>query len=328
MFRTVAIILTFASLLFAASPESPEERAFRQKYCGPALEAFLKSQRALFAEGAYEPHVFRALEAALLARQSHGGPVPIRRAAKDAEFEAQWPKTNPISVADYGSEASPIPAREVKVGTRIAGYDISSGGKDYFFRPIRRTSTELDQLEVRKRYAADRVNELLGIEASSKSWWGTLNGQLGLVSERVYGEKNEGRHEGKLIAKLLKEGKLDGRSLSEAMAFTFLILDPDGTIQNARVDEEKKIKTFDHNMAFNNIFPNNDGESRKISALGRTLPQKYTRRFIEGIERLTPEVVIRELGDYLTVNERDSLLFQREVILQDIRLRGAQAVFP
>lgn len=60
---------------------------------------------------------------------------------------------------------------------------------------------------------------------------------------------------------------------------------------------------------------------------GHTLPHYYTRRFIKGLLALTPEVVQRQLVDWLTPGEMALLFFNRDVILTDIKRRGWDCVW-
>lgn len=160
----------------------------------------------------------------------------------------------------------------------------------------------------RKEMAASKLNQIMGLDTVPATEFRRHGKYLGAWSEFVVGLRDE-------------EQIVDQISLFEVSAFEFLIANRDIHDGNYLISNGE-IRVFDHDSAFWGDF------SFGIDwPIGHTLPHYYTRRFIKGLLALTPEVVQRQLVDWLTPGEMALVFFNRDVILTDIKRRGWDCVW-
>lgn len=133
------------------------------------------------------------------------------------------------------------------------------------------------------------------------------------------------------------EGKIETESLLDAMASSYLLGLGDAHRGNFKVDHLGHVRGYDFEPVLENLDTKASFQSlrdyarkdyfRYLFKLNWLLPPKYTKKFVEGLQRLTPQAVESKWSNILTTNEIRSLLLRREIILEDIRERGSTAVF-
>jgi hypothetical protein len=269
-----------------------------------------------------DPQLRAALDA-VLARYSQTGVVE----PKLIDLSEPNNKRDPHAVNFYNFRDL-LKVREVIKSDKTE--DLSLDGKvikvsvtptrDVYFRPIALSQNFYPERAPRKTIAASILNQMLKLNTVARSFWGQVNDQYGSISEAVLGQKYS-------IAKK----QVDPKSFSNAMAFEFLVANADGVERNFYVDAKGQVQVFDHDLAFmiGLVKSKVDRSEDEIIAstdalLGIRLPERYTRELHGALLKLKRSQLDRQLEYLLSYDERDAIMFRRDIILADIELRGSQ----
>ena len=221
---------------------------------------------------------------------------------------------------EIGSMDRPIPIRPVNARNPEVMV-IEVDGQKKFFRP-QQADGEMDEentpQKAARTLAAARLNQAMGLNTVPKTKWARVNGRLGSLSDVAPGKELR-----KPIQTYINKGKIDSESLSNLKAFEFLVANVDGVIRNVHLDQEGKLKMFDHDFAFAEGLIDHKNGAFKITewekVAGDDLPDFYTQEFINGVERLTPQKIKRSMQYLLSQEEIDGIIFRRKIILNDIQ---------
>lgn len=185
------------------------------------------------------------------------------------------------------------------------------------FRPILTKEQEelyfMSYEKVRRTFAATALNNLMGLTIVPDSRFVRTPDNWGVASAIA---------KGTTMQKTSKLKDLDADSVSEVMAFEFLVGNQDTLIENFFVDSDRKLISVDHDLGFVSRvapFPKSESVERLV---GSTLPDRYTARFIKALQESTPDRIRSALSPHLTSYEVESVLFRRDILLKDISRRG------
>lgn len=178
--------------------------------------------------------------------------------------------------------------------------------------PEKNVFFSLAPMRVRKVWAGAHLAQLLGVEIVAKSQAIKIGSELGIWSEFIPNALKEPR-----------DFRKDPR-VSDALAFEFLVGQYDVVADNYRLQEKHGgLRLVDHDLAFWHLIPVPASSSKEdeIPIVGRVLPDQYSVEFISGLRALTPDRIQSEFSKHLSPGEIQSLIFRREVILEDYQLR-------
>lgn len=169
-----------------------------------------------------------------------------------------------------------------------------------------------------------------------------IDGQLYIVSDFI-------AHLDEDLEPEIDFSELEPKKLSNALVLQFLVADWDLVFTNVKrqhkpgeeelfspgwkntlrlqdSDGDKRLMFFDYDVAFfGGVIPHQEDSNTRF--LGSSLPEKYTPEMIEALKNLTKEALTRQLGGVLSPFEIDNIIFRRDIILEDIRLRSGSAHF-
>ncbi|MBT3984064.1 MAG: hypothetical protein HOE90_22100 [Bacteriovoracaceae bacterium] len=118
---------------------------------------------------------------------------------------------------------------------------------------------------------------------------------------------------------------IDPQKMSDTKAFSFLLGDSDGSVSNFHITPDGGVVRFDFDQDFAVGILDT---SRAVSfPIGRTLPEKYTQKFITSLSSLEPSTIRSRFTDLLTEEEIEFVIYRREMILEDVENKGTQAFF-
>ncbi len=310
-----------------------------------------------------QPTLRAAAEAVIYGRLKKGNPpvpnlagYPTDSSTHIEKFQGRIPET-----VSYGSEQSPVPILALgltaklmvitttdgqtyvrdrndnfreEFGARFDSAQRPSGELadvqwvllptgDKYFRPM---DGDVGSAKSGRTMAASTVAEELKMNTIPRAAWGRVNGRLGSISDEAPGKPPR-----KNLKKLLAEGTIDRKSAYNCISVEFLVGNLDGTKQNLRLDSDGTLRVIDHDFAFaQGLAPvkNSDMMADPDELLvGPELPDFYTREFIANLRRWTARKIEQKLKNLITKVEVDGVIFRREIILTDVKLRP-QAIFP
>ncbi len=201
-------------------------------------------------------------------------------------------------------------------------YEIQTPSGKQYFRPLNLglTAPEGPQ-RARKTLAAHRVNRRLRLKVFPKTKWAMFEGKVGSLSEAAEGKEPE-----RTLEALQAAGLANAASVSNTIAFEFLIGDFDGRKENMRVDTAGNVQVYDPDHAFTHGLVNFKAAEPLLA--GAHLPEKYTPEFVKALRTLDIGKMRRDLEYLLSEAEIEGIVFRREIILRDLERRGASAVWP
>ncbi len=171
---------------------------------------------------------------------------------------------------------------------------------------------------VRKALAASVLNQLLGIDVVPLTVMAKINEKLGALSHEA-----PGKNPTEDLEALANSGKAEPNSVSDAMAFGFLIGETDGLSHNIHIDDRGRVRLFDQDLAFTPGFvtrndPDPLGYELAGEPVGVALPSFYTDKFQNRLRRLSPANIRRKLEYYLSEAEIEAVILRREILLKAI----------
>lgn len=264
---------------------------------------------------------FPALLEVLAAWRGRGDEVPTTFTPAAGRTNVDWATAVPREgLARFGSAEAPVKLEPVPrhEGTQRMTVD----GREYFVR-------DPTQARGRSRFVASDMNEFMGLSTVPRSRFALVNGELRLVSEASPGSPADSRgNAGRTLMAEVAGGRLRRDALYDAWGFEFLVSQTDGTSANYHITPDGRLEVFDHDLALFLALPAYDRTVLGTSLLGRSVPPRYTARFLEGLRRLTPEAVRERWGRFLSDNEVRGILFRRDILLADAARRGPAALLP
>lgn len=286
-------LFLFASAGFAADPLPPwclklyEELAAKAALYNPARD------RGRFSlELSLEPHVKAAFDQTLEAWKAQGKPPPLENYPPEGliAFAKAWLKSLENLAREsrrIGSVERPYPTRDVKKTRAIS---LNEGGRTKYF------VAATDDAALNHRYLAGALSQAMGLETVPPGEFVYLNGRLGYLVERAPGKGFVSGNQGDRVLQMMRDGKIREDSFADGQAFEFLINNGDAHAGDLRVDSEGKLRMFDHDSAFGYTMLSAQRHTRHSTALGWTLPERYSRRFVDGIRAMT-EAKVHALAD-------------------------------
>lgn len=238
----------------------------------------------------------------------------------DVDFELFWNRKiekASNSFPSYGTAQGPLPLSRVgsPMGSTVYRVQLKDGNIAYF-RPL--VAEGFRSSVARHTIAVAHVRQLLGLETVPRSGLVKVNGFIGVLSREA---------PGRIPAKKYRYLKpfLNQRNLSDVEVFEFLVGNADAHNRNFNIDRNRTIQVFDHDMTFvKGVLPLLNLSNVPF---GRTLPKKYRREVINKLHALTPKKLRKELSMHLNSQEIEGVLLRREVILEDVAIRGESAFF-
>lgn len=262
----------------------------------------------------------RALEKVLSARLTKNSLPPLNQAISetkgpgDTAFLAGAQKLRlEIEIAHVEMEDAGDDTEDV--------FALQDQGKDYYFRPIHGGFSTATQ--PRKTMATSALNQAMNLSTVPRSRWAKVNNELGSLSDAAPGIPfNQIRQFRDVLSQLAEHYP---EILSDLMAFEFLIGNKDAVRRNTMIDNQNVIvKVFDHDNAFlAGLVPikGENSEDQSEVLFGVNLPETYTANFVERLKALTPPKLKALLSPFLSEAEIEGVMFRREIILEDIKLR-------
>lgn len=268
-----------------------------------------------------QPHLRRALEIVLNKRLARNAIPPIGEPISETK----------ISPDTAFTKAAPLRKPEVVFPGTVDWEDAGAGiedvfrvqhdGATYFFRPIWggfNTGTQ-----ARKTMAASALNQALKLTTMPRARWSEVNEELGALSDEATGIPFTRLRDYKSILGQLTQ--YYPHLLADLGAFEFLIGNLDAVRRNTMIDTDQLVlSVFDHDNAFIAGLVAVRGptaEDQREILFGVDLPEQYTAHFVAGLKELTAAKIKALLSPYLSQTEIDGVLFRREIILEDLKLR-------
>jgi hypothetical protein len=148
----------------------------------------------------------------------------------------------------------------------------------------------------------------MGLDVAPRSRIVRIGDQLGVASEFVEGVPRVSSRMG------------SASSVDELAAFEYLLGNGDAHGNNIRIDSGGHARSFDHAMAFMPYLATDSGVLARN--LGSVPPQTYSPRVLAALRGLTRETLVREIGQFVTEAQIDTLLFRRDLMLRAAELRA------
>ena len=199
---------------------------------------------------------------------------------------------------------------------------------------MRRVSDARDDEELwsaRRSFMASLVDAAFGYNVIPDTKIARLNGKTAVVADYVEGsmvvdQRNQRATE--YLAKKIRSGALDQKSLWIAQAILFLVGNDDSDGTNLMVTANGSMVHVDQGIAFSfgsTISP----ESRMLDSLplGHVLPERYSRRFIKQLVSKDSDFFDDLLFDHASEEELRRIKYRRRLILADVELRGEGVFF-
>lgn len=248
----------------------------------------------------------------VIQRMKRNSPIDVITASDDTAIKAQltfsmgW-------INKFEKIAPPSPDSDpITLGSRLAGstsqvYEMYFREQPFVFRPVSQHYDHGDSARVARRtWAAALLNAHMGLHTVPPAFLLKMHLQWGVVSEFITG-------------KMPHVDFMNDDICTDTHVFEFLIGNSDAALYNARVDPSGHIVVFDHDKAFHPSVIDFVGAYAR--SLGSTLPTHYTAHFYEQLQALTPELLTELLQDHLAKHELAGIIYRREIILADIKLR-------
>jgi hypothetical protein len=251
---------------------------------------------------------------------------PTRRHSLSSSFQIAWvkylrQKMQPVLI---GTEENPVPLKKLSGMGQV--YELNYDGKRRVFRGIYDAIDTVEALEVRNSVAGSLLNDYFELSVVPKNAPAIVNGQVGVIRDYIEGwnfHKSTAIRFESALAKALREKKISAASFDNASALMFLISNEDVTAPNILVDRDSQVRIVDLGVSFyGHEMPQELHTTSVFDAypMGFFLPRRYSKKFVKKLKELDREKIEGMLLDHLSNDEIGTLLFNREIMLQDVAL--------
>ena len=161
----------------------------------------------------------------------------------------------------------------------------------------------------RRTLAESILSSASGLDTVANAKIAEVNFRLGIVSEFVEGKGP-------------RLDDLPADQLANLRGINFLSGNVDMHPFNLGLSRVGKLKSFDSDRAFWPGLP----QKETLLDYGFSVPKLYTRRFVDFVTDLEPARLSALLNANCTPEEIAGVQFRRELILRDLKIRGASAI--